>query len=127
MNYILYGNGKSIRGIYGTSIQLVQTCLLLNWDQDKKSSSVEEAHTSFVEVNTNGLIRDFLRIDFVKSHISYIRKRKDLSGSGLIFDDRSDPNNINPFYSIYSKARIQQSLSQNQVTIRTLLNSNKES
>nr|YP_009455047.1 RNA polymerase beta'' subunit [Alnus orientalis]AUG62574.1 RNA polymerase beta'' subunit [Alnus orientalis] len=127
VNYILYGNGKSIRGIYGTSIQLVRTCLLLNWDQDKKSSSVEEAHASFVEVNTNGLIRDFLRIDLVKSHISYIRKRKDLSGSGLIFDDRSDPNNINPFYSIYSKARIQQSLSQNQVTIRTLLNSNKES
>ena len=127
VNYILYGNGKPIRGIYGTSIQLVRTCLLLNWDQDKKSSSVEEAHASFVEVNTNGLIRDFLRIDLVKSHISYIRKRKDLSGSGLIFDDRSDPNNINPFYSIYSKARIQQSLSQNQVTIRTLLNSNKES
>ena len=127
VNYILYGNGKPIRGIYGTSIQLVRTCLLLNWDQDKKSSSVEEGHASFVEVNTNGLIRDFLRIDLVKSHISYIRKRKDLSGSGLIFDDRSDPNNINPFYSIYSKARIQQSLSQNQVTIRPLLNSNKES
>ncbi|KAG6633188.1 hypothetical protein CIPAW_12G031000 [Carya illinoinensis] len=127
VNYILYGNGKPIRGIYGTNIQLVRTCLLLNWDQDKKSSSVEEAHASFVEVNTNGLIRDFLRIDLVKSYISYIRKRKDPSGSGLIFDERSDPNNINPFYSIYSKARIQQSLSQNQVTIRTLLNRNKDS
>nr|YP_010199990.1 RNA polymerase beta'' subunit [Casuarina cunninghamiana]UAD90161.1 RNA polymerase beta'' subunit [Casuarina cunninghamiana] len=127
VNYILYGNGKPIREIYGTSIQLVRTCLLLNWDQDKKSSSVEEARASFVEVNTNGLSRDFLRIYLVKSYISYIRKRKDPSGSGLIFDDRSDPNNINPFYSIYSGARIQQSLSQNQVTIRTLLNRKKES
>nr|WPW48831.1 RNA polymerase beta'' subunit [Fagus engleriana] len=126
VNYILYGNGNPIRGIYGTSIQLVRTCLLLNWDQDKKSASVEEAHASFVEVNTNGLIRYFLRIYLVKSHISYIRKRKDPSGSGLIFDKRSDRTNINPFNSISSKARIQQSLSQNQVTIRTLLKRNKE-
>nr|AJA05707.1 RNA polymerase beta' subunit [Castanea pumila var. pumila] len=126
VNYILYGNGKPIRGIYGTSIQLVRTCLLLNWKQDKKSSSVEEAHASFVEVNTNGMSRDFLRIDLVKSHISYIRKRKDPSGSGLIFDKRPDRTSINPFYSISSKAGIQQSLSQNQVTIRMLLKRNKE-
>jgi len=126
VNYILYGNGKPIRGIYGTSIQLVRTCLLLNWKQDKKGSSVEEAHASFVEVNTNGMSRDFLRIDLVKSHISYIRKRKDPSGSGLIFDKRPDRTSINPFYSISSKAGIQQSLSQNQVTIRTLLKRNKE-
>ncbi|KAJ7941778.1 DNA-directed RNA polymerase subunit beta'' [Quillaja saponaria] len=127
VNYILYGNGKPIRGISDTSIQLVRTCLLLNWDQDKKSSYIEEARTSFVEVSTNGLIRDFLRIGLVKSHISYIRKRNDLSGSGLISDNESDRTNINnPFYSIYSKAKIQQSLSQNHGTIRMLLNRNKE-
>nr|YP_010511967.1 RNA polymerase beta'' subunit [Amburana cearensis]UXL83291.1 RNA polymerase beta'' subunit [Amburana cearensis] len=126
LNYILYGNGKSIRGISDTSIQLVRTCLVLNWDQDKKSSSIEEACASFVEVSTNGLIGDFLRIDLVKSHISYIRKRNDPSGSGLISDNESDRTNINPFYSIYSKAKIQQSLSQNHGTIRMLLNRNKE-
>nr|YP_009493263.1 RNA polymerase beta' subunit [Cercidiphyllum japonicum]AWH11172.1 RNA polymerase beta' subunit [Cercidiphyllum japonicum]AWK02360.1 RNA polymerase beta' subunit [Cercidiphyllum japonicum] len=126
VNYILYGNGKPIRGISDTSIQLVRTCLVLNWDQDKKSSSIGEAHASFVEVRTNGLIRDFLRIDLVKSPISYTGKRNDPSGSGLIYDNGSDRTNINPFYSTYSKARIQQSLSQNQGTIRTLLNRNKE-
>nr|YP_009570432.1 RNA polymerase beta subunit [Berberidopsis corallina]ABV65700.1 RNA polymerase beta'' subunit [Berberidopsis corallina]QBC66679.1 RNA polymerase beta subunit [Berberidopsis corallina] len=126
VNYILYGNSKPIRRISDTSIQLVRTCLVLNWDQDKKSSSIEEAHASFVEVKTNGLIRDFLRIDLVKSPISYTGKRNDPSGSGLISDSGSDRTNINPFYSIYSKARIQQSLSQNQGTIRTLLNRNKE-
>ena len=36
VNYILYGNGKPIRGISETDIQLVRTCLVLNWDQDKK-------------------------------------------------------------------------------------------
>nr|QXE43551.1 RNA polymerase beta'' subunit [Loropetalum chinense var. rubrum]UFJ43779.1 RNA polymerase beta'' subunit [Loropetalum chinense]WBR75114.1 RNA polymerase beta'' subunit [Loropetalum chinense var. rubrum] len=126
INYILYGNGKPIRGISDTSIQLVRTCLVLNWDQDKKSSSIGEAHASFVEVRTNGLIRDFLRIDLVKSPISYTGKRNDPSGSGLISDNGSDRANINPFYSTYSKARIQQSLSQNQGIIRALLNRNKE-
>ena len=125
-NYILYGKGKPTRGIYDTSIQLVRTCLVLNWNQDKKGSSLEELCVSFVEVNTNGLIRDFLRIDLVKSHISYIRKRNDPSGSGLISDNGSDRNNINPFYCIYFKARVEQLLSQNQGTIRTLLNRNKE-
>lgn len=128
VNYILPGNGKPIREISDTSIQLVRTCLVLNWDQDKKSSSSEEARASFVEIKTNGLIRDFLRINLVKSAFSYIGKRNDPSGSGLIFDNGPDHTNINPFSFIYSysKARIQQSLNQNQGTIYTLLNRNKE-
>nr|YP_010936944.1 RNA polymerase beta'' subunit [Loxostigma griffithii]WKW93886.1 RNA polymerase beta'' subunit [Loxostigma griffithii] len=119
VNYILYGNGKPIRGISDTNIQFVRTCLVLNWDQDKKSSSSEEARASFVEIRVNGLIRHFLRIDLVKSPISY---RNDLAGSGLLSDNGSDCTNINPFSFIYSKARIQQPL--NQITIHTLLNRN---
>nr|UZS91234.1 RNA polymerase beta'' subunit [Ficus sarmentosa var. lacrymans] len=125
VNYILSGNGKPILGISGTSIQLVRTCLVLNWDQGNKSSSSEEAHASFVEVSTTGLIRDFLRINLVKSHISYIRKRNDPLGSVLISDNRSD--RINPSYSICSKESIQQSLKENQGTIHTLLNRSKDS
>nr|YP_011001205.1 RNA polymerase beta'' subunit [Gamocarpha alpina]WPN86124.1 RNA polymerase beta'' subunit [Gamocarpha alpina]WVH38840.1 RNA polymerase beta'' subunit [Gamocarpha alpina] len=129
VNYILYGNGNAIRGISDTSIQLVRTCLVLNWDQDKKSSSIEEACASFAEIRTNSLIRDFLRIDLAKSPISYTGKRNDLSGSGWISENGSDRANINPFSSIYSysKARIQESLNPNQGTIHTLLNRNKES
>nr|YP_010981522.1 DNA-directed RNA polymerase subunit beta' [Gironniera nervosa]WOE90700.1 DNA-directed RNA polymerase subunit beta' [Gironniera nervosa] len=119
VNYILYGNGKPILGISGTSIQLVRTCLMLNWDQDKTSSSSEEAHAYFVEVSTTGLIRNFLRINLAKYNI---RKRNDPLGSGLISDNGSDCTN--PFYSIYS---IQQSLRQNQGTIHTVLNRSKES
>nr|QNS25344.1 RNA polymerase beta'' subunit [Broussonetia papyrifera] len=125
VNYILYGNDKPILGISGTSIQLIRTCLVLNWDQGNKGSSSEEAHTSLVEVSTTGLIREFLRIHLVKSHISYIRKRNDPLGSVLISDNRS--NRTNPSYSIYSKERIQQSLKKNQGTIHTLLNRSKES
>nr|YP_010207167.1 RNA polymerase beta'' subunit [Vatica xishuangbannaensis]UAX24116.1 RNA polymerase beta'' subunit [Vatica xishuangbannaensis] len=124
VNYILYGNGKPTRRISDTSIQLVRTCLVLNWDQDKKSSSDKEVHASLVEVSTNGLIRDFLRIGLVKSQNLYIRKRNDPSGSGLIADNELDSTTKNPFYS---KARIQQSFRQNHGTIRTLVNRNKES
>nr|WIM00031.1 RNA polymerase beta'' subunit [Philadelphus incanus] len=126
VNYILYGNGKPIQGISDTSIQLVRACLVLNWGQDKKSASIEEAHASFVEIRTNGLIQDFLKINLVKSPISYTGKRNDPSGSGLISENGSDRTNINPFSFIYAKARIQQSLNQNQGTIHTLLNRNKE-
>nr|QBC72426.1 RNA polymerase beta subunit [Phemeranthus sp. GY-2019] len=123
VNYIFYGNGKSTRGISDTSIQLVRTCLVLNWKQDKKSSSIEGARASFVEVRTNGMIRDFIRIDLAKSAISYMGKRND----PLFFnDDGSYHTNMNPFYSIFSKTKLQQSFNQNQGTVRTLLGKNKE-
>nr|YP_009141491.1 RNA polymerase beta' subunit [Lathyrus tingitanus]AIL56017.1 RNA polymerase beta' subunit [Lathyrus tingitanus] len=119
VNYI----GNSIRGISDTRIPLLRTCLVFNWDDGKKSSSIEEAHASFIEVSTNGLIEYFLRIYLVKSNTSYIRKRNDPSGLGLIGDNKSD--RINPFFSIHSKEKIQQSLSQNHGTIR-MLNRNEE-
>nr|QBB09895.1 RNA polymerase beta' subunit [Limodorum abortivum] len=112
VNYILYGNGKSIRGIYHTSIQLVRACLVLNWDQEKKGSIEEEVHASFVEIRANDLLRDFIRIELVKSTISYIVKRYD----GL------DHTHINPFDS---KVKIQ-SFPQHQGTLGTLLNRKKE-
>nr|YP_010578575.1 RNA polymerase beta'' subunit [Polygonatum praecox]QZK23419.1 RNA polymerase beta' subunit [Polygonatum cyrtonema]QZK23589.1 RNA polymerase beta' subunit [Polygonatum cyrtonema]UZP16614.1 RNA polymerase beta'' subunit [Polygonatum praecox] len=121
VNYILYGNGKSIRGIYHTSIQLVRTCLVLNWDQEK-NGSMEKVHASFVEVRANDLIRDFIRIELVKSTISYTEKRYDTAGSGLIPDNGLDRTNINPFYS---KVKIPL-VTQHQGTIGTLLNRNKE-
>uniref|UniRef100_UPI00315DDA18 RNA polymerase beta'' subunit n=1 Tax=Plantago rigida TaxID=101994 RepID=UPI00315DDA18 len=126
VNYILYGNGKLIRGISDTNIQLVRTCLVLNWDQDKKNSSSQEARASFVEITTNGLIRHFLRIDLVKPPSSYIGKRNATSVSGLPSTNRnaSDCTNINPFSSIYSETRIQQTSDPNQRTIHMLLNQN---
>ncbi|KMT12600.1 hypothetical protein BVRB_5g098390 [Beta vulgaris subsp. vulgaris] len=71
---------------------------------------------SFVEVRTNGMIRDFLRIDLVKSAISYIGKRNDPS---LKKNEGSDHTNMNPFYSIYSKTKPQESFNKNQGTVRT--------
>nr|ATL61740.1 RNA polymerase beta'' subunit [Gaertnera phyllostachya] len=135
VNYILYVNGRPIRGssyrgIFDTSIQLVRTCLVLNCDKEKKkkSSSSEEVRASFIEIRTNGLIRHFLKIDLVQSPIPDIGKRNDPPGSGLLSDNGLDCININPFYSIFSdsQVRIQQFLNPTQGTIHTLLNRNKE-
>nr|UKP81560.1 RNA polymerase beta'' subunit [Coelogyne fimbriata] len=122
VNYILYGNGKSIRGISHTSIQLVRACLVLTWDQEKKSSIEEEVHASFVEIRTNDLLRDFIRIELVKSTISYTVKRYDMAGSGFLSNNGFDRTHINPFDS---KVKIQ-SFPQHQGTLGTLLNRNKE-
>nr|ANO45085.1 RNA polymerase beta' subunit [Wurmbea pygmaea] len=123
VNSILYGYGKSIRGICHTSIQLVRTCLVLNWDSEQKGS-VEEVHASFVEIRASDLIRYFIRIELAKSTISSKGKRYDTAGSGLISEKELDRTNINPFHS---KANIQ-SFTQYQGTINvgTLLNRNKE-
>nr|AIY56224.1 RNA polymerase beta'' subunit [Neuwiedia zollingeri var. singapureana] len=128
VNYILYGygNGKSIRRISHTSIQLVRTCLVLNWDQEKNVSIQEEGvHASFVEIRANNLLCDFIRIErieLVKSNIWYTVKRYDMAGSGLISDNGLDRININPFNF---KEKIQL-FPQHQITLDTLLNRNKE-
>lgn len=98
INYILYEDGKPIRGISDTSIELVRTCLVLNGDQEKNGSSSDEAHTAFLKIRTNGLIRDFLIIDLVKLPSSYIGKRNGPSSFGLISDNESDRSE--KFYSI---------------------------
>nr|YP_010290308.1 RNA polymerase beta'' subunit [Anarthria humilis]ULQ64074.1 RNA polymerase beta'' subunit [Anarthria humilis] len=121
VNSFRYGNNTLIRRISHTSIQLVRTCLVLDWDQEK-NGSIEGAHASLVEVRANDLIRHFLRIELVKSTISYTGKRYDRASSGSILDNRLDRTNTNSFYS---KAKIQ-SLSQHQGAFGTLLNRNKE-
>nr|YP_009138248.1 RNA polymerase beta' subunit [Erodium chrysanthum]ACH47337.1 RNA polymerase beta subunit [Erodium chrysanthum]AIA81381.1 RNA polymerase beta' subunit [Erodium chrysanthum] len=130
VNYIRYADGSLIQDIYDTSIQFVRTCLFLNWAQEESSRSREEAGASFVEVSTKGLLRDFLKIHLGKSPSSSIRKREDPSGSVLSSEKGPDRPNINPFsssYSMDSQARVRQALSENQGTVRTLLNRRKES
>ena len=58
-----WSDGAEWKGRRYTSIQLVRTCLVLNWYQEKKSSPIKKTHASFMEVRTNGLIQDFLTIN----------------------------------------------------------------
>jgi DNA-directed RNA polymerase subunit beta' len=111
-------NSKLTQRIYHTNSQFVQTYLVVNWEQEEK----EGARASLVEVRTNDLIHDFLRIELVKSTILYTQRRYDMTSVGLIPNNRLDRNNTNSFYS---KAKIQL-LSQHQEVIGTLLNRKKE-
>nr|YP_010291227.1 RNA polymerase beta'' subunit [Juncus gracilicaulis]ULQ66817.1 RNA polymerase beta'' subunit [Juncus gracilicaulis] len=123
VNYFLYANSKPIRIISLTSIQLVRTCLVLNWNQEQTGSieEEEEVHASFVEIRTNDLIRDFIKMELVKSTMSYTEKRYNRVNSEWIPDNRLNRTNINPFSS---KLKIQ-SLCEHQGIIGTLLNPNK--
>nr|WMV00765.1 RNA polymerase beta'' subunit [Terniopsis yongtaiensis]WMV00842.1 RNA polymerase beta'' subunit [Terniopsis yongtaiensis]WMV00919.1 RNA polymerase beta'' subunit [Terniopsis yongtaiensis]WMV01150.1 RNA polymerase beta'' subunit [Terniopsis yongtaiensis]WMV01227.1 RNA polymerase beta'' subunit [Terniopsis yongtaiensis] len=128
VNYILYGNSKPILGISDTSIQLVRTGLVLNWEQHKNNFFREEACASFIEVRTQGIRQDFLKITLVKSPISFIsRKRQDSSDSELILSSRTYSN---PFFSISSNPspRIQQSINhkQHHGTFSTVLKRTKK-
>nr|YP_009246182.1 RNA polymerase beta' subunit [Hilaria rigida]AMB36079.1 RNA polymerase beta' subunit [Hilaria rigida] len=118
VNFISHENSKLTQRFYHTNTQFVRTCLVVNWEQEEK----EGARASLVELRTNDLIRDFLRIELVKSPISYTRRRYDRTSAGPIPNNRLDRDNTNSFYS---KAKIQ-SLSQHQEAIGTLLNRNKE-
>nr|YP_009135517.1 RNA polymerase beta'' subunit [Raddia brasiliensis]AIM53692.1 RNA polymerase beta'' subunit [Raddia brasiliensis] len=118
VSFISHENSKLTQRIYHTNSQFVRTCLVVNWEQEEK----EEARASLVEVRANDLLRDFLRIELVKSTISYTRRRYDRRSAGPIPNNRLDRTNTNSFYS---KAKIQ-SLSQHQEAIGTLLNRNKE-
>ncbi|KAJ8444260.1 hypothetical protein Cgig2_024586 [Carnegiea gigantea] len=98
VNYIFYGNDEATWKISNT---------LLNWNQDNKSSSIEEARASFVEVRTNAMIRYFIRINLAKFAILYMGRRNDplffFNGDGWYH------TNMIPFYSIFSKTKLQQS------------------
>jgi len=128
VNYFRYRDSKSIRIICLKTIQLVRTCLVLNWDQEQNSSIEEEVHASFVEIKTNYLIRNFIKIELIKP--SYIGKRYERASSGFIPDNTLDPipyngSNINPFYS-KTKMQSFSPSSQHKGTMGTLLNRNKD-
>ncbi|RYQ99112.1 hypothetical protein Ahy_B07g086981 [Arachis hypogaea] len=83
---------------FGRSASFIRTFFHNGKEQH---SLIEESRASFVEININGLIGDFLRIDPTKSRISYIREEKnDPSGSEWISDNESNQININPFFPI---------------------------
>nr|YP_010291618.1 RNA polymerase beta'' subunit [Scleria parvula]ULQ67625.1 RNA polymerase beta'' subunit [Scleria parvula] len=122
VNYVLYKDSKPIRIICFNNIQLVRTCLVLNWDQEENNFLEKEAHASFVEIKTNFLIRNFIKIELIKSTLSYTEKRYKRASSVFIPNKKLDRNNINPFYS---KIKIQ-SFSQHEGTMGTLVNQNKD-
>lgn len=101
---------------------MVWTCFALNWDQEQNDFR-EEVHRSFTKVIANDLLHDFIRIDLIKSTISYIEKRNDM-GSSDWSDNGLNSTSIN---LLYSKSKIHTCTQDQEIIgMGTMLNQNKE-
>nr|YP_009825466.1 RNA polymerase beta'' subunit [Botrychium lunaria]QIU83281.1 RNA polymerase beta'' subunit [Botrychium lunaria] len=68
IKYTLYEDGEEIRAINDTNTQLVQTCLVLDWEEE---SSIEPAHASTLELRVKNITRTFLHISPLNYPDSY--------------------------------------------------------
>nr|YP_009531784.1 bet'' subunit of RNA polymerase [Leiosporoceros dussii]AXZ70937.1 bet'' subunit of RNA polymerase [Leiosporoceros dussii] len=116
--YLLYEDGEKVQVTNKTSVQLVQTGLVLDW---KKDSSVKKVYASHIEVRTNGLLKKFLQISLIEQEHSIldIEKKKNKVNLKYLFN-----NEVN--YSSYSFHYENQLFSGYQGIIRISFNENRE-
>jgi DNA-directed RNA polymerase subunit beta' len=72
IKYILYEDNEEVEISSDTDIQLIKTCLILNWET---KLFIKEAHVSFVKIRINKIIKNFLKISLVE-HIHLSSKKK---------------------------------------------------
>ena len=92
VNYILYGNGKPIRGIYGTSIQLVRTCG--NYQEGSvhtihtsRSGFRRKSHISHERDDNKAMQRE---IDNLKKQLRQAQQKRSSSNSDVSSNDEED-------------------------------------
>lgn len=73
VKYIFYKDGEEIEIFNNTEIQLIQSCLILNWET---KIFIKEAHISFVKIRINKIIRFFFQINLIK-YFSFNHKEKE--------------------------------------------------
>nr|YP_009732760.1 RNA polymerase beta'' subunit [Buxbaumia aphylla]QHU77102.1 RNA polymerase beta'' subunit [Buxbaumia aphylla] len=60
VKYILYKDGEEIE-INNNNIQLVRTCLVLDWE-----TTIKEAYISFIKIRIKKIVKNFLQISLIK-------------------------------------------------------------
>nr|QYB18296.1 RNA polymerase beta'' subunit [Sphaerocarpos texanus] len=113
INYILYEDDEQIRIINEKNIQLIQTCLIINW---KKKFFIKKATVSFLKIKTKNNFRNFLQISLISYSILKKKKEKKLSNHVL------KKNDYDNFFSI-SKKNLK---NKHQGIVRILSNRNNE-
>ena len=73
VKYIFYKDGEEVEILNNTEIQLIQSCLILNWET---KIFIKEAHISFVKIRINKIIRFFFQINLIK-YFSFNHKEKE--------------------------------------------------
>nr|YP_010576332.1 RNA polymerase beta'' subunit [Angiopteris fokiensis]UZN43873.1 RNA polymerase beta'' subunit [Angiopteris fokiensis] len=88
--YIFYEDGEEVRIRNNTSsIQLVQTCLVVNW---KEPSIVRVAYVSPIEIRFNNILKTFLQISLIEFSNAYVEKGNSRASLKRLFSNQ-------PFYS----------------------------
>jgi len=64
VNYIFYQDDEEIEIINNKNIQLIQTCLILNWET---KICIKEAHISFIKIRINKIIKIFFQINLLNN------------------------------------------------------------
>ena len=62
VKYIFYQDGEEVEIFNNKNIQLIQTCLILNWET---KICIKEAHISFVKIRINKIIKFFFQINLI--------------------------------------------------------------
>lgn len=62
VKYILYQDGEEVEILNNNPIQLIQSCLILNWET---KLCIKEAHISFVKIRINKIIKNFFQINLI--------------------------------------------------------------
>nr|YP_005352937.1 RNA polymerase beta' subunit [Mankyua chejuensis]ADZ47969.1 RNA polymerase beta' subunit [Mankyua chejuensis]AJJ48599.1 RNA polymerase beta'' subunit [Mankyua chejuensis] len=74
VEYLLYEDGEKIQTINNGNIQLAQTCLVLDWEEE---SIIESAYASIFELRIRNISITFLHIGHSNFSDLFIRKNKD--------------------------------------------------
>jgi DNA-directed RNA polymerase subunit beta' len=64
VNYIFYQDGEEVEILNNNNIQLIQTCLILNWETQ---IYIKEAHISFIKIRINKIIKTFFQFNLINS------------------------------------------------------------
>nr|BDZ75500.1 DNA-directed RNA polymerase subunit beta'' [Trematodon longicollis] len=64
VKYIFYQDGEEIEILNNSNIQLIQTCLILNWET---KIYIKEAHISFIKIRINKIIKNFFQISLINT------------------------------------------------------------
>ena len=64
VNYIFYQDGEEVEILNNNNIQLIQTCLILNWETQ---ISIKEAHISFIKIRINKVIKTFFQFNLINT------------------------------------------------------------
>nr|YP_009912492.1 RNA polymerase beta'' subunit [Bartramia pomiformis]QLJ53774.1 RNA polymerase beta'' subunit [Bartramia pomiformis] len=63
VKYIFYRDGEEVKILNDIEIQLIQSCLILNWET---KIFIKEARISFIKIRINKIIKFFFQINLIK-------------------------------------------------------------